>query len=609
MDDSGSSKPPQTAAVFDITPTAVVPGREYTVVLLRHDLNQAMDDKGKTKDTCKVDEETTLKAPGGINVSGRKVTSDHSLEARITIPPDVPLGKYRLLLVGNKTDKTAIIGLADIDVTIAPGPIPPGLEPQVDVMWSVMPKNIVGHNFGRQMANNYYGVQVRIGNNSGFALQIAGVGFKVRNSASTQPFATNSYRATRGTLEREQDIGARATLMTVVKSLGTLYSGFLPFWHMANRRANANLFGDIFNGPFEVGLGAVFPDLTAHQLTRLDDQTLRDGLVVPNNTQVVSLVWVPQKLLNLAKSAGSNDNEYLEKMKWLPKGSGSSAQTRATGTDKQVPNPDRNWKDDPQYVKYKLGEMVLVGQQISYLNRVQVVSSGNGNPVAPPPTAYGINPSQVEQSSETELTIPGSYLDNANPILKDPATNEQVSGVNFTKISTDQSGHTLKATIIVGDQVPPKDYTLVVSTPGGASERRLTIVEGRPSWSNDPTVTPKAAKDAQGNLGVTISITGKHLDDAKFIVPAESKDKVVIAKKDGNDIPPDRKDGKLTQELTVTGGKPGKYKLQVQNNNPNPVDLEFELKATDKRAGDGTPAADTRSAKPPAAKKQEKKGK
>src|SRR5436853_1081995 len=73
--------------VFDITPATGAPGREYTIQVLRHE---------STGTALPAD--TQLVAPGEITVSGVTVTTEDSLSAKIGIPQDAPIGKYRFLL-------------------------------------------------------------------------------------------------------------------------------------------------------------------------------------------------------------------------------------------------------------------------------------------------------------------------------------------------------------------------------------------------------------------------------------------------------------------------------------------------------------------------------
>jgi len=364
---------------------------------------------------------------------------------------------------------------------------------------------------------------------------------------------TNSYRSTRGTLERQQEIGTRATVVNAVKAAGLLFTGFLPFWHAVGPSANATRFADIFNGPVNATLELIYPDTIISQLTRLDDQTLRDGLIIKNNSQVRTLVFVPKQLLNISENEGRDDKD----------------QRRYNAETKKI-----DYRNDPQYVNLRLGELVLVGQPIQYLNRIQVIKTSDGGPVAPPPTIVGINPPSVEQGSDEEsLIIPGSYLDNAVLTLKDPDTNDIVVGVKFSDTSSDSSGHILKAKVTVDDNVPPKRYRLVVSSPGGSVETALEVIQAPPSELGISYLDghPPAA-NANEDVEVKIKITGKHLENSEVVVPAESKGKLVAE--------PDAEveDGELTQTIRVLKGTPpGSYKLQVKNRNPHAVDLDKEF--------------------------------
>jgi hypothetical protein len=446
--ESNVTQPAHPYPVYDISPPSGVPGRAYHVNIISRDPSKKQ-----------ISHQTSVFAPAGINVSAVIMIANNGVSATITIPADAPLGRVQIVLKDKAGDGASIIGVADFDITsVAQGAIPPGLDPEVDVMWTVMAKDVVHHNFGSKIAKHYYGIQLSIGNNSGFDLQIASVGFRLpvnTNIKNTVP--TNSYRATRGTLEREQEIGTRAKLLNSLKTAGLLLTGFLPFWHALGPAANAARFADILNGPVVTGAGLVFPDTTIRQMTRLDDQMLRDGLIIKNNSQVRTTVFVPKQLLDIAKSEGVNDKTF---------------QRYKAETKKKV-----DYRNDPQYVNLRLGELVLIGQAIKYLNRVQVISTSEGGPVAPPPTVIGINPHTVERGAdEVDLTIPGSHLDNAVITPIDPDTNTRVSGIEFTDIASDASGHILRTKVSVEAAVPPKKYRIVISTPGGSVETTLEVI-------------------------------------------------------------------------------------------------------------------------------------
>lgn len=475
--------------VYDMTPSTGAPGRDYAVRVLSHDPARK-----------EITDKTQLVPLDSLTVSGVKNDSNASLSAKISIPRDAPIGKYRFLL---KDEDTAnILGVADFEVTaIGQGATPPGIDPQVDVMWGVMPSKIVSHNFGRQIANNYYGIQIRIGNDSGYDLQLAGIGFKLRDSGLSNIVPTNSYRSTRGTLEKEQQIGIRASVVNAVKALGTLYSGFLPFWHMPNRKANANLAGEILNGPFERGLEIVFPDLTTAQLTRLDDQTLRDGLIVKNNSQIVTLVWIAKKTLNLSNHTGPEEQAYLNRL--IPDPSNLNNKIPATQR-----SDVKNWRDDPQYVNWKLGEMVLVGQQITYINRVQVISTTEGSPVTPPPSVTGLNIQSAKQGEQgKEIVFSGDFL--IAPSIAGP------TGIEFpsSNITVDKNSHIVRAKMNVSETIEPGTYNLTVTTEGG---QKVVAFRIDPAPPKIDAIAPLSIKPTDKDQDVKVTITGKFLKGGKL---------------------------------------------------------------------------------------------
>ena len=544
--------------VYDMSPPSGVPGQAVFVNIISHDPSKK-----------KITDKTKIFAPGQINVTDVTVVSNNGLSAKITIPADTPLGRIQLLLKDKEGPDGTIIGVAEFDITaIAEGPIPPGLSPEVDVMWGVMAREVVRHNFGTKIAKHYYGIQLSIGNNSGFDLQVAGVGFRLpTNTMIKNTVPTNSYRATRGTLERQQELGRRTLVLNSLKTAGILLTGFLPFWHAVGPAANAARFADILNGPGITGFERIVPDTILSNLTRLDDQTLRDGLIIKNNSDVRTTVFVAKQLLDIAPDEGVYD---IDQKRYLPgnwKGACDASRTRYLQEKKKL-----DYREDPQYVNLRLGELVLIGQPIKYLNRVQVIKTSEGGPVAPPPTVVGTNPAAVEQGADKQsLIIPGSFLDNAVITPKDPDTNATVPGIEFTDTSTDASGRILKTKVSVKEDVPAKNYTLVISTPGGSVETTLEVIPARPSGLSDITYVdgkPPVA-NAKEDVLAKIKITGKHLENSEIVVPPESKGKL-IAEPDAK-----AKSGELTQTIRVLKGTaPGTYKLQVKNKNPNAVELK-----------------------------------
>lgn len=213
---------------------------------------------------------------------------------------------------------------------------------------------------------------------------------------------------------------------------------------------------DIVNGPLTTGYELIVPDTTIKQLIRLDDQMLRDGLIIKNSSQVRTLAFVPKKLLNLSKDSGRMD---LDNPRWH---------------DTSV----RDWKDDPQYVNIKLGDLVLVGQTIAYINRVQVVANAEGGPVTPPPTVIGMDIREIVQGTKQVVTFSGSNLQNA--VVTGP------EGISITKQSGDGDGKgfSFKAEISVSPEVNPGEYTLIITTNGGNFARTIKVIPATPMITN-----------------------------------------------------------------------------------------------------------------------------
>lgn len=131
---------------------------------------------------------------------------------------------------------------------LAQGSTPPEFKPgQVDIMWAVVPKNIVKDNFGDFIATRYYCVEVVIGNNSEYDLQIAQVGFKNKSA--------------------EQGGGVINVIMN----------------------------------PFAGDMSKSIPDKSLALLFRFNDQILREGAIFKSNRQSRTRTFIPKEMLRLKK--------------------------------------------------------------------------------------------------------------------------------------------------------------------------------------------------------------------------------------------------------------------------------------------------------------------
>ncbi len=495
----------QTLKTYTISPNRGRLGKDYDVLVV----SQSPD--------CGTQNELTnafLVHPEGGSVAvvegGQRGNGESCvLRAKIRVPTDAAFESVSLRVVSEDpaTRKTTTLGIVQFAVadTPQPGIIPPGVNPPaVDIMWSVMPKGIVGDNFGRKLKNDYYAIEVIIGNNSAYNLQIVSVGFELptdteiqgylernarnrlarktnrrssdsdvvqqvqqqrrgmkldtslsqtaavaqlENEAVPPPAGANerktvlpssSYRITRGSLEARQLMNARTLVLSSITALGPIFTGFTPYFHNVNHRANYSEGINIFSNPLEKGLELVWPDTRDRQRERFDDQVLRDGLIIRNNTQIRTLVFFPKDLLRLPGDV-ETEKEY------------------------------QAWRNNAREVRERLGNLIIIGDVIQYANRVTLVANPPG-PLAPPPTASAPSPQAVPQGGPKQrITLRGANLQGADV----KPTGEP--GIAVDDVNVDENGRVITADVTVAETVKPGTYTLEVTTPAGRDEVPLVV--------------------------------------------------------------------------------------------------------------------------------------
>lgn len=387
----------------------------------------------------------TLDDGSGISVKDWAVLSDNkSMTLKVdATSADARLGQTSLKLTYKKGNDDVVMLLPLAVIFKSRGPTPGGID-AVDVMWAVVPNKIVIDNFGRWVNRKYYCIEVVIGNNSGFDVQIVGAGFRLANgqpmsyAGNKVTIPNTSYRMPRGTIEKEQIAGARAYFIDTVKALGPVLTGFAPF---AGKSWPQGV--NIFSDPFEKGLEAVIKDRTITELNHLDQEILRDGLIVHNNVMVRSLVFFPRDFLKI---------------------------------DSKV---DRN---DPQTVMQALGALVIVGDEILHLNREVVVASNEGGPQPIDPSVTDVTAAEItDQNLLTNMKVDTSSLKAYDVFVTGSTlTGAEVAstaGENVTVMGKPdiQSDARMKVTISA-----PKDSKIVSLTlgrPGGGAAGVTVMVK------------------------------------------------------------------------------------------------------------------------------------
>ena len=445
-----------------------------------------------------------LKITGsGLSLTPPAKRNTCAITEGLAIDPSAPAGSYSVILLDAQGDPRGWADIAVMD-TLA-GAIPPGLAPEVDVFWEVMSQNICSDVFGKRVAEALYCIQLKIGNNSGHPLQIAGVGFTNRMSTLVSLYgqqitiANNSYASTRAALLRQQVWDGRNLTYHAIQGVGLIMAGFTPFFSRPNAKLHFTTGASIVSGPFLQAFNLVFPDPIVPQLNNLDDQSFRDNMVIPNNSHVQTVVFVDKQSVTMALRAlqfqpttdaiQSIHGNLKDSVASTPK---QSQQIMGKELADTVVNSTRpvfsRAKQDPQLVKLALGSVVIVGDEIEYLQRVQIQSNAAPaaatSPLVAAPSNLTFQDQIVTQTSNPQtitFTNSGSSaLTNLNPQVSG-ANKEDFSVPSDTNTCTSSLGPAARCTVAV---------TFAPAPTAGALVKRTAALEVSFSPGSTPLVIP-----------------------------------------------------------------------------------------------------------------------
>lgn len=522
---------------FEISPGTFERSKEYTVVIR----NPGCGDGAAGTSTSVSLEKARVESTNGVNVLKVLGTSPCSMTVKIGIEETAQFAKVPLPILD---EKEKLLGHCICDIVAGiPGPIPPGLEkPQVDLLWSVLPDKLVDDAFGERVRKRYYGIEVVIGNNSGYDLQIASVGFNLSRdvinrlqletgaAAWENRLSASGYRLVRAAIEKTQEIGKRNRAIFLLETAAGIGTGGIPFFRNATPRANYSTIVSIFSNPLLTGLKLIFPDRTISQFTRLDDLALRSDFIISNNTQVRRVVFFPKEILC----------DYF----------------KLVDPKMKCDNPSS------LAVMKALGELVLVGQQIiRFENRIRVVSTSLPKDG---PGAGLLKTSQTtfQQGSEkSSLTITGSGLKASGLTSTNP-------GIKLGKATVNGDGTQITAEIEVDEDVPVGEHKILVNSVSGYLPSTIRVTQ-KPVISQIKFGAggTELAMATEIKGGITITVTGKNL---QYVEPS-------ILDSRGNEV--SYREFKFPPGSTET-----KFVLEWQNAMPVPGEYKLILKA---KTGDG----------------------
>jgi len=476
-----------------------------------------------------------------VKISGSDVTLTYvsANDCSVTYTAAVAAKPINRELVVSLASQGTLLGTFAFRITdIPPGPIPPGLDPQVDAMYTIMSEKMCADQFGVRVARHYFCLSVSIGNNSGYPLILASVGF-LRRDGKTEYRDTNaSYLTVRSTVQQEHVFSARNLTLRSLQAAGVLIAGFTPFSGNAGRRGRIGIWAAL-TATAASTWDTLIPDQTVAQAGNLDDATLRDGRLIPNNSPVRFAVFVDRDTVKPillqsatqldvsaavaeqmaaelhAKASTTRDTAHqanltseANKLQEQANGLRMEAQKRNENTTKAkrarmdpLARSKAPLEDDLLSVRRALGSLIIVGDQIQYLQRVQVDASAVNPEITPPPQVSSASTPAVPGGT-VDIVLQGKWLARATVTATkcDP---------KFTAVP-DASGNSLMLKGFTLADCSETAIPLVIDNPGGSLVYNLPVKQ-LPAL-DDPGAKGTVTID-QGKA--TLVLTGKFLTDGK----------------------------------------------------------------------------------------------
>jgi hypothetical protein len=492
---SGSQLHAAEKAAWTASPSAIYQqkGVYPTTVILRLFWNGCVSGDNGLPKSNQLGQYYSVSITGSGVTASSPTVDDCSLTTTLTIGPSAAPGLQAVnvtQLASQDAKSGTGKGFAELSLMDATaGPTPNG--PEVDVLWEVLTDNLCKDNFGNRMPSQLFCVDVKIGNNTGHNLQLAGLGFTrkspdcvgpkkddlttvVRQNCTGTPGEEISipnvgYQVARASEQYGSQITTRNIIANSIQGLGLLMASFTPFFENTSSKSKWSTGAAIVGTSITQAINLVAPDLTVRELQNLDDQAFRDGKLIPNNTQVRLLVFVQKKSLAEAIGEIVPQIKAANQKQMTPCPEGYKPVSGTAGAC--YPAWEDSFKDclkklacNPMIVKLALGRMVIIGDKIDYIQRIVVDSNVTSQEV---PAGGGAQPAKVQQA-QVAFTSPNTAQ---FAVGKATSFTIKVTGTPTPSLSADSlpSGVTF---------VDNKDGTATLSgTPvaGTAGKRDITI--------------------------------------------------------------------------------------------------------------------------------------
>jgi hypothetical protein len=202
----------------------------------------------------------------------------------------------------------------------------------IDIEWTVLSQGITGDNYGRTIRNDYYSVDVTLHNRSGSDFSASLLRFVDRQTSPNISIPIANYRTVHGSIARRKLTHPRSMTLAIVEGVGTLMTGFNPFFHNVAHAKNYSQFIDILSNPLKSGLEKAWKDPYPDELSRFEENVLRDDKLIPKDQDLKVTVFVPKRAVFFTKG-------------------------------------EMKYRDDPVFVKRKLGTLEVLGYQFQRVGR------------------------------------------------------------------------------------------------------------------------------------------------------------------------------------------------------------------------------------------------
>ncbi len=187
-----------------------------------------------------------------------------------------------------------------------------GIKRKVEPNWTVMTPGICGNLFGRTIRNEFYCVEVAIDNHSDSDIALGGLKFETPDNGEV---ITSNYPVVEGSLARRKITHPRAIVMAVIDSLGTLMTGFNPFFHNVNHAKDYSQFIDILSNPVAKGVAAVWQDPYPIEMANFAGMILKDDKIIKKDDKTFKTIVFVEKRQIYSKGTKNTDNPIEIKKK------------------------------------------------------------------------------------------------------------------------------------------------------------------------------------------------------------------------------------------------------------------------------------------------------